>query len=1282
MSPIPTIGVTVDLDTGSFTIGIDDLGLSLRTLLAALPAAVAPGLAWVPDLQLSSAGLTVDPARSDLGCYLLVDDAGNPLATVIFVGGPGPAGTPVKSGLVVELLQGVDLGSIPVVGKLLQGVGLSDVTAAYASGAFADHEIELPDAGALPALPAGFGLGVTLAAAGTSQRLSLGSNGFQAQLDRAGDRQPDTDPAPAINVVEWFPIQKKLGPLDIQRLGIAAQGGVWSLMADASLLTAMVSVGLQGFSVQFSSPDILHHPPTIGLSGLSIDATIGSVVISGGLQQTTTNGYVEYDGDLVIRAGSYGIAAVGSYASVDGVVSMFVFGMANGVFGGPPAFFVTGLAAGFGINRALAIPTVDKIRTFPLVAAALTGPGFAGGSRPDTAALAALSAAGAIPPQAGSYWGAIGIEFTSFSFLNGFALAVITVGHGVEVALLGVEALRLPMVADDSPPFAFVELAIEADCRPDEGALSIVAVLTDNSYLIDPSCRLTGGFAFACWFGPHPHAGDFVITAGGFHPAFTPPAWYPTVPRLGLSWQVSDAITISGDCYFALTPACVMGGGRLLVLFAASNLRAWFVAQADFLMSWRPFHYQGDLSLSIGVAYTLAVGAARTTLKAEISVDVTLWGPPFRGVAHVDLCFVSFTISINGGDRPPASVPSVIDWATFVATSLPSAAGPAPASAAGPGAPESAAVGDPAPAGSAVCQIRPSDDLRSTLTSPSGESIWVFGGSVGFTTASAIPSTVAQVLGADPAQVSGPPVNVYPMGVVSVVSTHTVCIAAADGAPWTSGQELPDPIVLTGWTWTAQSSSVSPALWGPRPADGSTDQSAALVTALTGTTIQAPGARTTGDLSVPTLGLEALPAKQVLMRLAPIDAHGPAAPIDSRAVISAGIRADSVAGQARAEVVAALHSIATSGTSTLTAGDPARLAAHPDLVFTCPPMVGPLGCTGPAAAAAATTRWMPRPAPRVRRRRPAAPRPLALFRPNINSRTTVLGGFPRSTVLVDDRLSSSAERARLSAALRADIQDPAWHHLTDGTTAVWTLAPTTASTLTVSGSGDVWAVGLDEQGSVLIDTVVRSTRGVVPLPVGTARVALTARSGDHDPTPVGWECRSRLRRVAPQTLLADGFVLRPQAPRHPRTLRETRVMAETTTAEVLVHNRFQGQDGPARGWLEASFRSATPGWFDLRTRPSGPAALPDGSAPGCRTPAHILQPADVRRDGDETVWRYRRRSEDVDESGRWRLRLWEPPGGDLVSVRLTDDDPLRGADSMNGSAGAMLYRLHTKGIRP
>ena len=63
---------------------------------------------------------------------------------------------------------------------------------------------------------------------------------------------------------------------------------------------------------------------------------------------------------LLGRFAVYGLSVFGGYGQgiVDGerFASFFAFGAVNGPIGGPPAFFLTGIGGGFGINRALVVP--------------------------------------------------------------------------------------------------------------------------------------------------------------------------------------------------------------------------------------------------------------------------------------------------------------------------------------------------------------------------------------------------------------------------------------------------------------------------------------------------------------------------------------------------------------------------------------------------------------------------------------------------------------------------------------------------------------------------------------------------------------------------------------------------------------------------------------------------------------------------------------------------------------------------------------------------------------
>jgi hypothetical protein len=479
----------------------------------------------------------------------------------------------------------------------------------------------------------------------------------------------------------WVKLDKTLGPLQLRRIG-----GEWAkdksgldklgLLLDATIELAGLTVALAGLVVRVPPSKLTTLKFTdveFGLDGLELDFQRGPISISGALLKTTVNGRDMYSGMASIRAATFSIGAIGSYGTTEsGEPSFFIFGAYTGVLGGPPCFVVEGIAAGFGYNRAITLPDIDQVRNFPLVSLVLgKTSGTSTPSAPSTKSM--LGQKNAFPPATGQYWIAAGVKFSSFKLIEAFALATVQFGARLEIALLGVATLQQP--PRPAQPFIVVEMALKVRFAPDDGLLSVEARLTANSYLFDPSCRLTGGFAFYVWFKPtnleiKDRSGDFVFTLGGYHPKFRVPDYYPTVPRVGFNWQLPDfGVLIKGEAYFALTPSFVMAGFRLTAVFSLGDFRAWFEVYADFVMGWEPFHYSGDVGVRIGASYTFRVGEITVTLSFELAAKLTLWGPPFAGEAFVDLGIVAFTVPI--GDLRAPRTAEALKWKEFAEKFLP-----------------------------------------------------------------------------------------------------------------------------------------------------------------------------------------------------------------------------------------------------------------------------------------------------------------------------------------------------------------------------------------------------------------------------------------------------------------------------------------------------------------------------------------------------------------------------------------------------------------------------------
>ena len=590
----------------------------------------------------------------------------------------------------------------------------------------------------------------------------------------------------------WFPIQRSFGPLNCKKLGVGWKEPELSLLFEGGVALGPLDLEVMGLSVGLD----ISHPTdlskySLGLEGLSLDFKAGIIEISGGFLENRDVDPVAYDGQARVKAGPFGLSAIGSYTTIKdtGETSLFVFALLDFPLGGPPFFYITGLAGGFGYNRSLKTPGMDEVHSFPLIAA-LSDPSAIGGK--DATAAAALRALDTwIPPMRGQNWIAAGIKFTTFELINSNALIVVSFGTYLEIDVLGTSTIKLPQAG---PAFAYAELDLEVVIAPDEGVFKASLILSAESFVLDPKCKLTGGFAFYVWFGPNEHAGDFVITLGGYHPAFTPPRWYPAIPRLGFDWPVAAELTIKGGAYFALTPACVMAGGRLEVLFQAGAVKAWCIAHADFIIFWKPFFFDAGIGVSLGVSVTFVLFGATVTLALELGAEVELWGPPTGGLMHISLFIISFTIRF--GEDKPSLLPT-LSWDEFNKT-LPQGGGNSVMAGTLAAPDDKTTVVSISIANGLLTQTGTGDDLTWFVRPDEFE--WF--------TKTTIPATRAVVgapeSNAEPPVVATTQLGVRPMGIRTIDDgSHTIDISG------------PAEVSMAAFDYDLDLGSTPEAIWGP-----------------------------------------------------------------------------------------------------------------------------------------------------------------------------------------------------------------------------------------------------------------------------------------------------------------------------------------------------------------------------------------------------------------------------------------------------------------------------------
>ena len=237
-------------------------------------------------------------------------------------------------------------------------------------------------------------------------------------------------------------------------------------------------------------------------------------------------------------------------------------------------------------------------------------------------------------------------------------MVAVAFGDGLEINLLGLARMALPR---PGAALVSIELALLARFSTREGVFMIKAQLTDNSWLLYEDIRLTGGFAFALWW-KGPLAGQFVVTMGGYHPDFHRDG-YPDVPRLGLVWQISNAIVIKGESYFALTSEALMAGTRVEVSVDFGWVWARIEFGADGIVYFDPFFFDVRAYCRISAGIDIDLGLFSISLSLTLGASIHVWGPEFAGEVRFEIGPCEVPISFGPQQQQPGPT---LDWPAFV----------------------------------------------------------------------------------------------------------------------------------------------------------------------------------------------------------------------------------------------------------------------------------------------------------------------------------------------------------------------------------------------------------------------------------------------------------------------------------------------------------------------------------------------------------------------------------------------------------------------------------------
>ncbi|MEM9920885.1 MAG: DUF6603 domain-containing protein [Bacteroidota bacterium] len=621
-----------------------------------------------------------------------------------------------------------------------------------------------------------------------TQLLRTSSQSGGHRSDRVGAATVQSAPKSA-GLTKWIDVQKTLGPITIQKIGFQYKDGKIWFMINLDFKLGGFDLSLQGFRLGLP-PKFPPPKPSFAVDGVGLSFQKGAVQIAGAfLKAPDIPNY--YSGFALIKTAKLTVTAFGGYGELPDNQgrSIFIFASLDMPLGGPPFFFVTGLSLGFGYNMAFKIPTVDQVSSLPLLNTSL----FNGVEGNPTEALSLLNEF--IYPEPNNLWFAVGIAFTSFKLIDSRALLVVDI-QKEQISILGFSMLVLPK---SGKAFINIRLSLVVFYKIQEGIFQARAKIADGSYLLDPSCRVFGEFAFFAWF-KGTHKGDFVLSVGGYHPRFKKPAHYPDVQRVGFDWKVSKKIEMSGDVYFALTPSAIMAGFRFEATYKSGKLKAWFKALANFLLQWKPFHYDVEVSISLGASYKI--------FKLEVGADLQVYGPPVGGWVHISWFIISFTIRFGESSNPK---PSLLDWNQFKEGFLPADQSDKSAE---PQKRKRSKLLAANPSGkSELCRVKVVGGLERTIGEDDSK-IWVVrADELVLSTETLIPTKKIIFNGqeVDTSEATPhDPLGIRPMGVQDVFSSvHRIELSAKS--------DMGQSTNAANWTSTIETGKVASALWATTP---------------------------------------------------------------------------------------------------------------------------------------------------------------------------------------------------------------------------------------------------------------------------------------------------------------------------------------------------------------------------------------------------------------------------------------------------------------------------------
>ena len=479
----------------------------------------------------------------------------------------------------------------------------------------------------------------------------------------------------------YIPIEKSLGPVTVDTLHLgfsggdgtsaflaAITGGVsippldvllvdvgFEVVLDPEQDTGLVVGGL-GLSVRFKPP-----------LGVGLALEIGDAVEGGGFigHEPGTGRYYGY---ASVSFAEYGLGALFVIdTKLPGEPSWALFASISGTWPGIPlgfGFLLTGVGGILALNRTMSIPALAE----GLKSGAADVIMFPDDPLGDSALIVRELDAW-FPIADGNFvfgiaaqiaWGAKSIVTAELGIAISFP--------DLDIVVLGTVTSILPE-ADD----AVLELHMDTLGVIDlsEGTVWITSALYDSSLL--ETLHLSGESAMYARFTADPF---FLLSVGGYHPAFQPPGGLPgpiyDLDRMRASIEISDDVVFALETYVAITSNTFQFGSHAYLEASSKFLGVTYTARGDVsfdvLLVFSPFSFTVDLEVSVAIT----AGSSDHELLA-VSLYAHLEGPkPWACSGHARFTFLGIDVGFefDVGGNAPAEAPPTENVLVLVAEAL------------------------------------------------------------------------------------------------------------------------------------------------------------------------------------------------------------------------------------------------------------------------------------------------------------------------------------------------------------------------------------------------------------------------------------------------------------------------------------------------------------------------------------------------------------------------------------------------------------------------------------